>query len=147
MIKRAARNIIEKYYQQLTLDFDTNKKVVVEVANLPSKRVRNKVAGFITHLMKRLERGTVKGISLKLQEEERERRMDFVPERSALDLPTIEVDADTRDMLRSLDFPEIKGVVLQSNNFRRDNRRQGRDNRAGRREGARAAASVAAPRV
>ena len=51
-----------------------------EVAIIPSKRMRNKIAGFVTHLMKRIQRGPVRGISLKLQEEERERRLDFVPE-------------------------------------------------------------------
>jgi small subunit ribosomal protein S17e len=64
--------------------------------------------------MKRIERGPVKGISLKLQEEERERRMDFIPERSVLDVDKIEVDADTRDMLRSLEFADIQGVSTQS---------------------------------
>lgn len=84
-VKRSARTIVERYYSKLTLDFDTNKRVTDEVAICPSKRMRNKIAGFITHLMRRIERGDqVRGISLKLQEEERERRMDFVPEVSAI---------------------------------------------------------------
>lgn len=111
LVKKAARSIIEKYYSRLTFDFDTNKKVCEEVAVIPSKRLRNKIAGFITHLMKRIQRGPVRGISLKLQEEERERRMDFVPDVSCLDKDTIEVDQETIDMLKSIDFPEVGGVV------------------------------------
>ena len=79
-VKISAIVIIEKNYSRLTLDFHTNKKITGEVAIVPSKRMRNKIAGFITHLMKRIQRGPVRGISLKLQEEERERRLDFVPE-------------------------------------------------------------------
>jgi ribosomal protein S17E len=95
-VKKASRNIIEKYYSKLTLDFDTNKRVAEEVAIIQSKRLRNKIAGFTTvccvlcggalackgfaaaplsltggcgaqHLMKRIQRGPVRGISLKLQ--------------------------------------------------------------------------------
>jgi len=84
-VKRHSRLIVEKYYSRLTLDFHTNKRVVGDVAVVPSKRMRNKIAGFTTHLMKRIQAGPVRGISLKLQEEERERRLDFVPEVSALD--------------------------------------------------------------
>ena len=86
-----------------------------EVAVIPSKRVRNKIAGFITHLMKRIQRGgSVRGISLKLQEEERERRLDFLPERSALDLDVVDVDEDTFDLLRSLEMEDIPGIHVQS---------------------------------
>ena len=66
---------------------------------MPSKRMRNKIAGFVTHLMKRISRGPVRGISLKLQEEERERRLDFVPEVSAIDQDYLEIDMDTKEML------------------------------------------------
>ena len=111
-VKKSARIIVEKYYPRLTLDFDTNKRLVDEVAIIPSKRMRNKIAGFTTHLMKRIQRGPVRNISLKLQEEERERRMDFVPEVSALEQDFIEVDADTRDLLEAMDFKALPGVQV-----------------------------------
>merc|ERR1711896_112473 len=78
-VKRASKKIIERYYQRLTLDFNTNKRICDEVAAIPSKRLRNKIAGFTTHMMKRISRGPIKGISLKLQEEEREKRLDYIP--------------------------------------------------------------------
>lgn len=112
-MKKSARVIIEKYYSRLTLDFQTNKRICDEVAIIPSKRLRNKIAGFVTHLMTRIQKGPVRGISLKLQEEERERRMDFVPEVSAVDTDFVEVDAETRDMLRALDLANLPGVIIQ----------------------------------
>merc|ERR1712207_89835 len=114
-VKKAARLIIEKYYGKLTLDFQTNKKITEDVAIVQSKRMRNKIAGYTTHLMKRIQRGPVRGISLKLQEEERERRMDFVPEVSAVDTDVIEVDPETKAMLRSLDMGSLQGIVVQNN--------------------------------
>lgn len=62
------------------------------------------------HLMKRIQRGPVRGISLKLQEEERERRMDFIPKKSILDVDTVDVDVATRDLLKSLDFGDMQGT-------------------------------------
>lgn len=43
-----AQVIIEKYYNRLTMDFDTNKRMVEEIAIIQSKRLRNKIAGFTT---------------------------------------------------------------------------------------------------
>jgi small subunit ribosomal protein S17e len=103
---------VEKYYPRLTTDFHTNKRIIDEVAILPSKRMRNKVAGFTTHLMRRIAKGPVRNISLKLQEEERERRLDFVPEVSALEKETITIDPDTRDLLESLGYGSLNGIAV-----------------------------------
>jgi hypothetical protein len=45
-----------------------------------------------------------------LQEEERERRMDFIPEESAVNTDSIEVDRDTLDMLKSINMGSLPGV-------------------------------------
>lgn len=80
----------------MTLDFHTNKRLCDEVALIPSKRLRNKIAGFTTHLMKRIQKGPVRGISFKLQEEERERKDQYVPEVSDLAVERIEIDVETK---------------------------------------------------
>ena len=68
--------------------------------------------------MKRIQRGPVRGISLKLQEEERERRLDFIPEHSALEKEEILVDSETNDMLKAMKM-SIAGVkVMGSKKFR-----------------------------
>merc|ERR1712098_220287 len=90
----------------------TNKRICEEVAIIPSKKLRNKIAGFVTHLTKRIQKGPVRGISIKLQEEEGERRDNYVPEISAIEQDIIEVDADTKDMLKMMDFSNISRVQV-----------------------------------
>ncbi|KAL5291235.1 rps17 family protein [Megaselia abdita] len=123
-IKKAAKVIIEKYYTRLTLDFHVNKRICEEVAIIPTKSLRNKIAGYVTHLMGRLRHSQVRGISIKLQEEERERRDNYVPAVSALEQDIIEVDPDTKEMLKLLDFTNINGLQLTqpaTNNYNRRN--------------------------
>ena len=97
----------------MTSDFQTNKRICDQVAVIPTKRLRNKIAGFTTHLMKRIQKGPVRGISFKLQEEERERKDNYVPEKSALAVENINIDAVTLKLVESLNygFP-INGLSL-----------------------------------
>jgi len=116
-VKKSAKVIIERYYPKLTLDFETNKRICDEIAIIASKRLRNKIAGYTTHLMKRIQRGPVRGISFKLQEEERERKDQYVPEVSALDVSNtesgqLEVDNETKELLKSLGFDSIPVNVV-----------------------------------
>ena len=74
--------------------------------------MRNKIAGYVTHLMRRLERGPVRGISFKLQEQEREKRDNWMPEKSRLDTPKILVDADTKAMLEAIGLKDMEGIEL-----------------------------------
>jgi len=73
-------------------------------------------------MMKRIARGPVKGISLKLQEEEREKRLDYIPDISAVDLEIekgIEIDQDTKNMLRAMDMAGLPGLNVVSHKDRR----------------------------
>jgi len=65
--------------------------------------------------MKRIsEGGNVRGISLKLQEEERERRENFVPDVSVLENMTaqIKVDPETKELLQSMGLGNLAGVEV-----------------------------------
>jgi len=103
-VKRAARAIIEKYYSKMTQDFQSNKRLCDEIAVIQTKRLRNKIAGYATHLMKRIQKGPVRGISLRLQEEEREKKLDYVPETSIVSTRDIKVDAQTMEMVKALEL-------------------------------------------
>lgn len=64
--------------------------------------------------MKRIQKGPVRGISFKLQEEERERKDQYVPEVSALDVSAsggLEIDADTKEMLAAVGFDKLPVTV------------------------------------
>ncbi|KAH0610014.1 uncharacterized protein H6S33_012560 [Morchella sextelata] len=135
-VKKSSKVIIERYYPKLTLDFETNKRICDEIAIIASKRLRNKIAGYTTHLMKRIQRGPVRGISFKLQEEERERKDQYVPEVSALDTNEngLEIDADTKDLLKNLGFDSIPVTVVAVSQQQPQDTRRFRGDRPPRRD-------------
>ena len=50
-IKRLGDEILERYVEHFTTDFEKNKKMIGEVAVIASKKVQNQVAGYITHVL------------------------------------------------------------------------------------------------
>jgi small subunit ribosomal protein S17e len=54
-IKRNAIEILKKYPDQFTDDFEENKQVLNKIAEFQSKSLRNKVAGYITRYRQVLE--------------------------------------------------------------------------------------------
>jgi len=74
--------------------------------------------------MKRIQRGPVRGISFKLQEEERERKDQYVPEVSALDFTQnsasgmLDVDQETKDLLKSMGVSTVRLAFECASTFR-----------------------------
>ncbi len=56
VVKRTARKLLQMYPDLFTRDFEHNKKVVNELIEVNSKKLRNQIAGYITHLKKVEER-------------------------------------------------------------------------------------------
>ena len=51
-IKSVTKNIMARFEDSLTDNFDKNKKVVDSVSTIQSKKIRNVIAGYCTRLMK-----------------------------------------------------------------------------------------------
>ncbi len=56
LVKRLARMLLEKYPDLFTRDFQQNKLIVSKLAVIPSKKLRNQIAGYITHLVAIMQR-------------------------------------------------------------------------------------------
>lgn len=52
LVKRTARKLLEMYPDLFTRDFEHNKRVVSQLIEYKSKKLRNQIAGYITHLVK-----------------------------------------------------------------------------------------------
>lgn len=99
-IKRASRSIIELYFSRINSDFENNLSVVRDVTLTQNKKVRNQIAGYVTHLYKRIQKGVVKGIYIKHHEQEKERKESFIPNVGILDVDKVMVDPVTFSMIK-----------------------------------------------
>lgn len=61
-IKRTAKELVAKYHQHLSTDFDENKILVNKLTNVMSKRMRNRIAGYVTTIMVQIKDGKVQVI-------------------------------------------------------------------------------------
>ncbi len=52
-IKRVATDLIEKYPKAFSDDFENNKTMVVDLTDVSSKTMRNRIAGYITRYIQR----------------------------------------------------------------------------------------------
>ncbi|BDR91176.1 30S ribosomal protein S17e [Vulcanisaeta souniana] len=68
-IKSLARRLLEVYPDKFTDDFENNKRMVSELADISSKPVRNKVAGEITRIMRRMKESTEEKPEIELEEQ------------------------------------------------------------------------------
>ncbi len=50
-VKKTAREMIKRYPDRFTTDFEENKKVLDSLSEISSIRLRNRIAGYITRLV------------------------------------------------------------------------------------------------
>jgi len=54
-IKRITENLVENHFDEFSEDFDENKVIVEKHADIPSKKMRNIIAGYATRRVKSRE--------------------------------------------------------------------------------------------
>jgi small subunit ribosomal protein S17e len=56
LIKNVSKELIEKYPDVFTKDFEKNKKLLDKYLDVESKHLRNRISGYIINLIKNKER-------------------------------------------------------------------------------------------
>ena len=54
-IKRITNDLVENYFDEFSEDFDSNKAVVEKHADIPSKKLRNVITGYVTRKVRSRE--------------------------------------------------------------------------------------------
>jgi len=58
-VKRVSEQLLAKFRDRFTTDFQENKERVKELVDYPSKKIINQIAGYITRKMKKYQEGDV----------------------------------------------------------------------------------------
>ncbi|WP_366085296.1 30S ribosomal protein S17e [Thermococcus sp.] len=58
-IKRVARELIDRYPNEFNREFEHNKRKVEELTTVQSKTTRNRIAGYVTRLVRLKEEGKI----------------------------------------------------------------------------------------
>ena len=61
-IKRTAKELVAKYHTEFSAEFEKNKELVSFYTNVQSKRMRNRIAGYVTRIMVQIRDGKVQVI-------------------------------------------------------------------------------------
>ena len=54
-VKRITEDLVSSHGEEFTEDFDENKKIVEKYIDVPSTKLRNIIAGYVTRLVKSRE--------------------------------------------------------------------------------------------
>jgi len=74
-VKALARELMNRFPDKFTADFEANKKVVKDLIRTPSSKLRNLIAGYITHMIsvaQTIESGGAEGPETEAEEEAEE---------------------------------------------------------------------------
>ena len=52
LIKRLTKQLIKEHGNEFKKDFNENKELIAKFMDVPSKKMRNLIAGYVTRLMK-----------------------------------------------------------------------------------------------
>lgn len=52
LIKRITRKLVKEHRQDFKTDFEANKQLVGKYASIPSNKLRNIIAGYVTRMIK-----------------------------------------------------------------------------------------------
>ena len=73
-IKNLTETLLEKYPDKFTEDFKKNKEELEKLIKLESKKIRNLVAGYLVHLVKKSRKLSTLKVSYQVREDESKKK-------------------------------------------------------------------------